>query len=72
MTLIRHCIVDTNTNKVINVVEYESVQNGIPPGFEKQHPNWLCVQSDTANINDDYINKNFIDNRPKPKFDFGQ
>ena len=52
MELIRHCIIDTNTNKVINVIEYETEQTGIPPGLED---NLICVKSDEANIGWTYI-----------------
>lgn len=68
MNLIRHAIVDTNTNKVVNVVEYETEQTGIPPGFEIDFPQLLCIKSDTANTGDDYIDGQFVDNRPKPEF----
>ena len=53
MTLIRHCIVDTNTNTVVNIIEYESVQNGVPPGLES---NLLCVESNDGQIGGTYAN----------------
>lgn len=67
MNLIRHAIVDTNTNKVVNLIEYETEQTGVPPGFEDEAPHLLCVASDTADIGMDYIGGTFVDNRPKPE-----
>lgn len=67
MALIRHCIIDTTTNKVVNIVEYESIKNGIPEGFENDFPNWLCVPHDFADIGWDYVDGHFVDNRPKPQ-----
>lgn len=67
MALIRHAIVDTETGKVVNLIEYEVEQNGIPPGFEAEAPHLLCVQSDTADIGMDYVDGVFEDNRPKPE-----
>lgn len=65
--MIKHCIVDTNTNKVVNVIEYETQQTGVPSGFEETHPHWLCVASDIGGIDWDYVNGEFVDNRPKPQ-----
>lgn len=67
MKLIRHCIVDTNTNKVVNIIEYETTQTGVPPGFDVEAPHLLCVADDEAGIDWDYIDGKFEDNRPKPK-----
>jgi hypothetical protein len=53
MSLIRHCIIDTNTNKVVNIIEYETTQTGIPPGLESH---LLCVASETGEINGTYSN----------------
>ena len=53
MSLIRHCIIDTNTNKVVNIIEYETTQTGIPPGLESH---LLCVASETGQINGTYSN----------------
>jgi hypothetical protein len=62
MNLIRHCIVDTNTNLVVNVIEYETVQTGVPPGLEDH---LLCVADDIAGIDWTYVDGKFVDNRPK-------
>lgn len=32
--LIRHCIIDTTTNLVVNIVDYETEQSGVPNGLE--------------------------------------
>lgn len=65
MSLIRHCIVDLSTNKVINVIDYEIEQNGIPPGFDEMSPNWKCIANDEAGIGWDFVNGSFVDKRPK-------
>ena len=53
MSLIRHCIIDTNTNKVVNIIEYETAQTGTPPGLESH---LLCVSSNTGEIDGTYNN----------------
>lgn len=65
MTLIKHCIVDTNTNKVVNIIDYETQQTGVPPGFETEAPHLLCIANDVAGPGWDYVNGAFVDNRPK-------
>lgn len=67
MELIRHCIVDTNTNKVVNVVEYETEQTGVPPGFEEEQPDWVCIAEEVAGPGWDYVDGEFVDNTPKPE-----
>jgi hypothetical protein len=67
MTLIKHCIVDTRTNKVVNIIEYETPQTSLVPGFETE-THLLCVASDIGGIDWDYIDNSFVDNRPKPTF----
>ena len=64
MPFIRHCIIDTNTSIVVNIVEYETIQTGIPLGL---NVNLLCVQSDTGQINGTYSN-GVITNLPEPLF----
>lgn len=56
MNLIRHCIVDTKTNIVVNIINYETLQTGIPLDFEIESPNLLCVQSDTGQMGGTYSN----------------
>jgi len=64
--MIRHCIVNTKTNKVVNVVDYDELQTGVPPGFESEASHLLCVSHDEAGIGWDYLDGVFEDNRPKP------
>lgn len=51
--MIRHCIIDTNTNKVINIVEYENERTGVPEGLESH---LICVASETGQIGGTYNN----------------
>jgi len=61
MSLIRHCIIDTTTNKVVNIIDYETEQNGVPKGLEQ---NLLCVKSNTGQIGDTYNNGIFTPIQP--------
>jgi hypothetical protein len=63
MSLIRHCIIDTNTNLVVNIIEYETEQTGTPLGLEKH---LLCVKSDTGQMGGTYEN-GVITNPPEPE-----
>ena len=63
MNLIRHCIIDTTTNLVVNIIDYETEQTGIPLGLE-QH--LLCVKSDTGQIGGTYAD-GVITNPPQPE-----
>lgn len=63
--MIRHCIVDTKTKKVVNVVDYDELQTGVPPGFEFEAPHLLCVAHNEAGIGWDYQNEVFENNLPK-------
>jgi len=56
MALIRHCIIDTNTNFVVNIIDYEEIQTGIPPGLDQDTLSLICVQSDTGQIGGTYNN----------------
>jgi len=51
MSLIRHCIIDTTTNTVVNIIEYETEQTGVPPGLEEH---LLCVASNEGQIGGTY------------------
>ena len=53
MSLIRHCIVDTTSNIVVNIINYSNLQTGVPLGLES---NLLCVQSDAGQIGGTYAN----------------
>ena len=61
--MIRHCIIDTNTNLVVNIIDYEAEQTGIPPGLEKH---LLCVKSDIGQIGGTYAD-GVITNPPQPE-----
>ncbi len=61
--MIRHCIIDTNTNLVVNIIDYETEQTGIPAGLEEH---LLCVKSDKGQIGGTYNNGN-ITNPPQPE-----
>lgn len=62
MTLIRHCIVDTTTNLVVNIIDYEEIQSESPPGLESS---LLCVQSDVGEIGGTYVNGMIINPPPR-------
>lgn len=49
--MIKHCIVDTNTGLVVNIIDYETEQTGVPPALESH---LLCVASDEYGIGDSY------------------
>lgn len=61
MALIRHCIVDKLTNTVVNIIDYETTQDGVPPGLES---NLLCVASNDGQIGGFYSNAAITN--PKP------
>jgi hypothetical protein len=61
--MMRHCIIDTNTNLVVNIIEYETEQTGVPPGLEAH---LLCVKSDTGQIGGTYAD-GVITNPPQPE-----
>ena len=62
--MIRHCIIDTNTNLVINIVEYDTTRTGVPEGLESH---LLCVASETGEIGGTYNQDGTITNPPPPE-----
>jgi hypothetical protein len=60
--MFRTCIVNTDTNLVVNVIDYETEQTGTPPGFDE---NYLCVPSEFGIIGASYVG-NVIVNPPEP------
>lgn len=64
--MIRHCIIDTNTNLVVNIIDYETTQTGVPQGLDT---NLLCVASNTGQIGGIYEN-GVITNPPEPEILF--
>lgn len=63
MTLIRHCIIDTTTNTVVNIIDYETEQNGVPPSLENH---FLCVASNDGQIGGIYENGVITNPKPAP------
>lgn len=57
----RYAIINTNTNIVENVVEYDNIPINPPPGFEN---NYIAIDSDIANPGWEYKNNQFIDPTP--------
>jgi hypothetical protein len=60
--MIRHCIIDTNTNLVVNIIDYEIEQTGVPIGLEEH---LVCVKSDTGQMGGTYAD-GVITNPPQP------
>lgn len=71
MDLVKHCIVDTRTNTVVNIVEYETEQTGIPVGFEESAPHLLCVANSEAGIGWDYVDGLLVNNIPVQEINDG-
>lgn len=61
--MIRHCIINTNTNLVVNIIDYETEQTGVPTGLEAH---LLCVKSDEGQIGGTYEDGVII-NPPQPE-----
>lgn len=61
MNLIRHCIINTTTNLVENIVEYEEIKSGVPLGFEN---NYICVASDDGQMSATYNQDGTFTNPP--------
>lgn len=51
--MIRTCIVDTRTNVVVNIIDYDEEMNGVPPGLDDF---LLCVPSATGQIGGTFEN----------------
>jgi hypothetical protein len=64
--MIRHCIIDTNTNLVVNIIDYETQQTEVPIGLEAH---LLCVKSDTGQMGGTYAD-GVITNPPQPELIF--
>lgn len=47
----KHCIINTTTNLVENIVEYEEIKSGVPLGFENHY---ICVASNDAQMGATY------------------
>jgi hypothetical protein len=57
MELFKHCIVNTQSNLVVNVIEYEEVKTGVPPGMEDP---LICVYEPSGTIGAKYENGKII------------
>ena len=66
--MIKHCIIETLTGKIVNIIEYDTIQTGIPKGFENEQPNWICFASDTMEINGTYLNGIYTEPQPYPSW----
>jgi hypothetical protein len=62
MELFKHCIVDTEKNMVVNVIEYEEIKTGVPPGMREP---LICVYDPLGTIGAKYENGKII-NPPSP------
>ena len=60
--LIRHCIINTISNLVVNIVDYETEQSGVPNGLEDY---LLVMPSVDGQIGSIYAN-GVITNPPQP------
>jgi hypothetical protein len=59
--MFKTCIVNTDTNIVVNIVEYETEQTGTPPGFSDTY---LCVPSEDGQIGGEYIDGKIVNPIP--------
>lgn len=59
--MIRHCIVDTRTNKVVNIVDYENEIVGTPEGFDSH---FIAMANTEGEIGSDYANGVIVNSAP--------
>ena len=59
--MFRHCIINTTTNLVENIVEYEEIKSGVPSGFENHY---ICVASDDGQMGATYNQDGTFTNPP--------
>lgn len=57
----KHCIINTTTNLVENIVEYQEIKIGVPLGFENHY---ICVASNDAQIGATYNQDETFTNPP--------
>jgi hypothetical protein len=63
--MIRHCIIDTNTNLVVNIIEYEAAPETPPAGFSD---GIIAVVSSKASIDWTYADGVFTEPQPYPSW----
>ena len=61
MNLIKHCIINTTTNLVENIVEYNEIKTGVPLGFSNDY---ICVASEDAQMGATYNQDGTFTNLP--------
>lgn len=61
--MFRTCIVDTHTNLVVNIIDYEEEQTGVPPGLDDY---LLCVPSEDGQIGGSYVDGKIVNPTPPP------
>lgn len=59
--MFRHAIINTTTNLVENIVEYEEIKSGVPSGFENHY---ICVASEDAKMGATYNQDGTFTNPP--------
>lgn len=57
----RHCIIDTQTNKVVNIIDYASEITGTPDGMDN---NFIAVKSNDGQIGAAYAAGEIINQVP--------
>ena len=57
MTLKRYAIINTQTNVIENVIEFDSEPNAPVPGFEDYY---IAIQNDYVGTNWNYVNGELI------------
>ena len=62
MNLIKHCIIDTSTNLVVNIVAYPEIETH-PAGFSDSY---ICIASEDGQIGASYIDGGIV-NPPQPE-----
>jgi hypothetical protein len=62
MDLYKHCIVDSQTNLVVNLIEYEEIRTGTPPGMNDEY---FCVYDPNGTVGAKYEDEKII-NPPSP------
>jgi hypothetical protein len=62
--MFRHAIINTTTNLVENIVEYEKIKSGVPLGFANHY---ICVASEDAEMGATYNQDGTFTNPPVKK-----